>query len=104
MTTNDSAPIPQPFLHELLTCVRAPTVALSARDGQIRDAVDVSAVTFSPLSSAEISAYVATGEPRDKAGAYAIQGWASRFVERLEGSYSGVVGLPVAVAYRLLIS
>ena len=36
MTTNDSAPIPQPFLHELLTCVRAPTVALSARDGQIR--------------------------------------------------------------------
>ena len=75
-----------------------------ARDGQIRDAVDVSAVTFSPLSSAEISAYVATGEPRDKAGAYAIQGWASRFVERLEGSYSGVVGLPVAVAYRLLIS
>ena len=75
-----------------------------AREGQIRDAVDISAVTFVPLTSAEISAYVATGEPRDKAGAYAIQGRASRFVERLEGSYTGVVGLPVAVAYRLLIS
>ena len=75
-----------------------------ARDGRIRDAVDVTAVTFSPLSSAEISAYVATGEPRDKAGAYAVQGRASRFIERLEGSYSSVVGLPVAVAYRLLIS
>jgi len=75
-----------------------------AREGRIRDAVDISAVTFAPLSSAQISAYVATGEPRDKAGAYAIQGWASRFVERLEGSYSGVVGLPVAVAHRLLIS
>ncbi len=75
-----------------------------AREGRIRDAVDISAVTFAPLSSAQISAYVATGEPRDKAGAYAIQGWAARFVERLEGSYSGVVGLPVAVAHRLLIS
>ena len=75
-----------------------------ARPGQVRDAVDISAVTFAPLTGAQISAYVATGEPRDKAGAYAIQGWASRFVERLDGSYSGVVGLPVAVAYRLLIS
>ena len=44
------------------------------------------------------------GEPHDKAGAYAIQGWASRFIERLEGSYSGVIGLPVAVVHRLLIS
>ena len=75
-----------------------------ARDGRIRDAVDVSAVTFGRLTDAEIADYVATGEPADKAGAYAIQGRASRYVERLEGSYSGVVGLPVAVAHRLLIS
>jgi septum formation protein len=75
-----------------------------ARQGRIRDAVDISAVTFAPLTGEQIAAYVATGEPRDKAGAYAIQGWAARFVERLEGSYSGVVGLPVAVAHRLLIS
>lgn len=70
----------------------------------VRDAVDVSAVWFDALTPEDIAAYVASGEPRDKAGAYAIQGWASRFVQRLEGSYSGVVGLPVAVVHRLLIS
>lgn len=75
-----------------------------ARDGQVREAVDVSAVTMARLSPAEIEAYVATGEPRDKAGAYAIQGRAARFVDRLEGSFSGVVGLPVAVVHRLLVS
>jgi septum formation protein len=75
-----------------------------ARDGALRDAVDVSAVTMARLSPEEIDEYVASGEPRDKAGAYAIQGRAARFVERLEGSYSGVVGLPVAVVHRLLIS
>ena len=46
--------------------------------------------------------YVASGEPTDKAGAYAIQGLASKFVVRIEGSYSNVVGLPVALVYRLL--
>lgn len=75
-----------------------------ARDGHLRDAVDVSAVTMARLSAAEIAAYVESGEPRDKAGAYAIQGRAARFVEHLEGSFSGVVGLPVAVVHRLLIS
>jgi len=58
-------------------------------------------VTFAPLSSEEIDWYVASGEPMDKAGAYAIQGLASRFVTRIHGSYSNVVGLPVAVVYQL---
>lgn len=59
-------------------------------------------VTFTPLTADEVARYVASGEPRDKAGAYAIQGLASRFIERIEGSYTNVVGLPVATVYRLL--
>lgn len=59
--------------------------------------VETSAVELAYLTAAEIDWYVATGEPRDKAGAYAIQGLASRFVTRIEGSYSNVVGLPVAL-------
>ena len=51
------------------------------------------------LSDAEIREYVATGEPMDKAGAYAIQGMASRWIPRIEGDYSNVVGLPVALVY-----
>lgn len=59
-------------------------------------------VWFSALSEGEIDRYVRSGEPMDKAGAYAIQGLGSRFVERIDGSYSNVVGLPVALVYRLL--
>lgn len=65
---------------------------------------EVTAVSFAALTAAEIHEYVASGEPMDKAGAYAIQGLASRFVERIDGSYSNVVGLPVAKVYRYLIS
>jgi septum formation protein len=54
------------------------------------------------LSPAEVEWYVASGEGRDKAGAYAIQGLASRYVTGIQGSYSNVVGLPVAVVYRWL--
>ena len=50
----------------------------------------------------EISEYVASGEPMDKAGAYAIQGLASKFIERIDGSYANVVGLPVALVYKHL--
>ena len=60
------------------------------------------AVRFLPLTGEEIAWYVASGEPLDKAGGYAIQGLASRFVERIDGSYSNVVGLPIEVVYRLL--
>jgi septum formation protein len=63
--------------------------------------VDETLVRFAPLSPAEIDWYVATGEPRDKAGAYAIQGLGSLFVEGVEGSYSNVVGLPIPLMYRL---
>lgn len=58
-------------------------------------ALNVSRVTFRPLAAAEIAAYWDTGEPAGKAGAYAIQGRAAAFIERLEGSYSGVMGLPL---------
>lgn len=56
--------------------------------------VECTRVFFRSLSEAEIQAYVASGEPRDKAGAYAIQGGAAAFVERFEGSYHNVIGLP----------
>ncbi|MFZ0478204.1 MAG: Maf family protein [Terriglobales bacterium] len=65
-------------------------------------ASETTSVTMSEISADEISAYVATGEPMDKAGAYAIQGIASRWIPRIEGDYSNVVGLPVALVYRLL--
>jgi septum formation protein len=54
------------------------------------------------LSADDIADYVASGEPMDKAGAYAIQGLASRFVTRIDGTYSNVVGLPVALVWQLL--
>lgn len=66
------------------------------------DAVSVSSVRFGRLQDAVINAYVDTGEPFGKAGGYAIQGLAEAFVERLDGSYSGVVGLPLHQSARLL--
>jgi septum formation protein len=65
-------------------------------------ASETTLVTMYELSEDEIHAYVATGEPMDKAGAYAIQGIASRWIPRIEGDYSNVVGLPVALVYRML--
>lgn len=59
-------------------------------------------VRFARLEDEEIRAYVDSGEPMDKAGAYAIQGLASKFVERIEGCYFNVVGLPVARVYRMI--
>jgi septum formation protein len=65
-------------------------------------AVERTQVEFAKLTEHDIEWYVATGEPRDKAGAYAIQGYASRFVTRIDGSYSNVVGLPIALVYEML--
>ncbi len=59
-------------------------------------------VRFVPLSDEEIAGYAASGEPMDKAGAYAIQGLASKFIDRIEGCYFNVVGLPVSLVYRRL--
>jgi septum formation protein len=64
--------------------------------------VERTRVWFARLSEADINWYVRSGEPRDKAGAYAIQGLDSRFFERIEGSYSNVVGLPVAALLQLM--
>ena len=70
--------------------------------GREREATSISEVTFAPLDRATIERYVASGEPHGKAGAYAIQGRAAAFVERLSGSYSGVMGLPLHETSRLL--
>jgi septum formation protein len=67
-----------------------------------KTASETTLVTFCELSDDEIRDYVATGEPMDKAGAYAIQGIASRWILRIEGDYSNVVGLPVALVYGML--
>jgi septum formation protein len=67
-------------------------------------AAEVTGVKFLTLSEEEIAAYVATGEPMDKAGAYAIQGCAARWIPRIEGDYFNVVGLPVALVSTLLES
>jgi septum formation protein len=65
-------------------------------------AVETTTVQFDALSASDIAWYVASGEPMDKAGGYAIQGLASRFIPRIDGSYSNVVGLPIATLARLL--
>ena len=70
--------------------------------GATQTAVENSAVTFAPLGEKEIDAYVSTGEPLGKAGAYAIQGLAGRYISRIEGCYFNVVGLPLARLYALL--
>ena len=76
-------------------------VALATADG-VEVAAEVTAVRFLTLSEEEIAGYVATGEPMDKAGAYAIQGYAARWIPRIEGCYFNVVGLPLALATALL--
>jgi septum formation protein len=72
------------------------------REPELQSASETTLVTMTELSDDEICAYVATGEPMDKAGAYAIQGMASRWIPRIEGDYSNVVGLPVALVYWML--
>ena len=83
--------------HDVITgiAVRSPTGMLAI--GRAR-----TCVTFRALSDEEITAYVATGEPRDKAGSYAIQAGAAGFVSRLDGAVDNVIGLPVALARELL--
>jgi septum formation protein len=84
--------------HEVITGV----ALLHMPDGRLRVEDETTQVTFAPLGDTDIEAYVSSGEPMDKAGAYAIQGGAARFVTGVEGSYSNVVGLPVELVKRLL--
>lgn len=72
-----------------------------ARGGRVVSGRETTRVVFAPMTPAEIEAYAASGEPDDKAGAYALQGIGGLFVERVEGSPSNVVGLPVRLLYRL---
>jgi septum formation protein len=101
--------------HAVITgvCVVGKTVARGSRpvaseaapeadEQNVQTASETTLVTMCELSEDEIRDYVATGEPMDKAGAYAIQGIASRWIPRIEGDYSNVVGLPVALVYRML--
>lgn len=73
-----------------------------ARDGRTVSGVERVAVTFRPLDDAEIAAYVATGEPMDKAGSYGIQGFGATIVERIDGDYFAVMGLPLVRLVALL--
>jgi septum formation protein len=82
--------------HEVVTAV-----ALKSEQG-IRQRTDVTAVTFRPADEAYLRAYVATGEPMDKAGAYGIQGYGAALVERIDGDFFGVMGLPLRLVLELL--
>ena len=76
---------------------------LDADTGRSETIVERTGIHFLPMSDAEIAAYVATGEPLDKAGAYGIQGRGGMFIDRIEGSYSNVVGLPMALVRSMLL-
>jgi len=76
-------------------------VVLDPGTGRSEGATEETRVFFRPLSEADIAAYVATGEPADKAGAYAVQGVGALLVERIEGDYFNVVGLPLGCLARL---
>ena len=84
--------------HEVLTGV----ALVRAETGDIKVAHEVTKVRFATMTAEEIEWYLTTGEAIDKAGAYAIQGRAARFIEGIEGDYLNVVGLPVRLLYQLL--
>jgi len=83
--------------HTVLTALVVRTAS------RTREAIVTTAVTFNQLTDEEIAWYIATGEPVGKAGAYGIQGRAARFIERIDGSWSNVVGLPISTVYKLLV-
>ncbi|MBA2627031.1 MAG: Maf family protein, partial [Gemmatimonadales bacterium] len=76
-------------------------VAIASND-VVRQATDITSVTFRAADEPMLRAYVATGEPMDKAGAYGIQGYGAALVERIDGDFFGVMGLPVRLVLRLL--
>jgi septum formation protein len=82
--------------HDVMTAVAV------AQDGHLEHALDISRVTFRPATVEMLTDYVSTGEPLDKAGAYAIQGLGALLIERVEGDLFGVMGLPLRLAIDLL--
>ncbi len=101
-------PVDAPDAARLLTQLSGQThrvltaLALHVPAARRLTALSVSRVTFAPMSPAQIDAYVATGEPLGKAGAYGIQGRAAAHIQRISGSYSGIMGLPVYETAQLL--
>lgn len=84
--------------HEVVTGV----CVLDAGDGRVNTFIETTVVYFRPLSREEIGVYVSTGEPRGKAGSYAIQGGGAGFIEKYEGDYTNIVGLPIDSLARAL--
>jgi septum formation protein len=86
--------------HEVITGVCL--AVLKTRNPKLETGSERTKVYFGQLSSNDIESYIETGEPMDKAGAYGIQGIASRWIYKIEGSYANVVGLPVALVWKML--
>ena len=91
------------MLGELAGCTHRVLTAVAVQHGRKRrQALSVSRVTFAPIGQAQIRAYVASGEPMGKAGAYAVQGKVAMFISHISGSYSGIMGLPLHETAGLL--
>lgn len=91
------------MLRELAGSTHRVLTAVAVQKGRARRAaLSATTVTFAPMSARDIAAYVATGEPRGKAGAYAVQGRAAAWITRINGSYPGVMGLPLHETAHLL--
>jgi septum formation protein len=96
--------------HRVLTAVALGTIStmktsetIEERSKNSLSILSTSRVSFAPLTPAQIQAYIATGEPMGKAGAYAIQGAAASFISHLSGSYTGIMGLPLFETHQLLL-
>ena len=88
--------------HRVLTSVAMGTLSAKGKPLKTEQALSISKVSFAPLTRSQIQAYVASGEPMGKAGAYAVQGRAAAYIEHISGSYSGIMGLPMFETAQLL--
>ena len=88
--------------HRVLTSVAMGTLSKAGKPLKTEQGLSVSNVRFAPLTRTQIQSYVASGEPMGKAGAYAVQGRAAAYIERISGSYSGIMGLPMFETAQLL--
>ena len=89
-------------MHRVLTSVAMGTLSAKGKAAKTEQALSISKVRFAPLTRSQIQAYVASGEPMGKAGAYAVQGRAAAYIEHISGSYSGIMGLPMFETAQLL--